>query len=121
MHSGWIKYKDDPNYSWDMGHPETGITVKTLLPKVIEKLGKKYIGCVDYIKGKPKSYRIEKWLKDHNALDNYDWKVVVVDDDKSEYTNLRDLKKFVNVDVVFTDSNVGLDGKTLDQIVELFK
>lgn len=122
IHSGWIKHADEPNYEWDMGCPEKGIKVKTLFPKVVNRLGDRYIGHVDYIKGKPKSVRIEKWLRDHDILENFDYKVLIIDDDDSEYTNLFDLvKKYSNVYVYFTDSDRGLDSTAFKELVNLIR
>lgn len=117
IHSGWIKHYDEPNYEWDMGHPENGVKIKTLLPTVVSRLGDRYIGHVPYLKGKPKSSRIEQWLSD-NMYFNEDYKAIVLDDDKSEWTNILDLEKYPNVYVHFTNTETGLDSMSLLNLIE---
>ena len=120
IHSGWTKHKDNPNYEWNLNHPELGIKIKTKLPDVIQRLGNRYFDCVPYIKGKPKKTRIEKWLTDNNlSLSNC--QCLVIDDDRSQYTDLKSLEKYPNITVYFTDKTVGLDNQCLNDILEIGK
>lgn len=114
IHSGWIKHKDDPNYEWEIGK---GVKVKTLLPKVIELLGDRYIGCVDYIKGQPKSERIKKWIIDNIGCEEYAGRAIVIDDDTTEYTNLLSLANIDGFVVFFTNSNFGFDKFEFDRLI----
>lgn len=119
IHSGWIKHKDDPNYTWDMGHPELGIKLKTQLPEVVDRLGDRFFGYVPYMKGKSKSKRIAQWLLDHDALDNPKCQCIVLDDDRSDYAELLELEKYCNVCVKFTNTNTGFDSVSLSDAIEI--
>lgn len=119
IHSGWIKHKDDPNYTWDMNKPELGVQIKSHLQEVIDRLGDRFIGCVPYLKGKSKSARIEKWLLDNNSLNDPKCPCLVFDDDRSEYASLLDLEKYCNICVKFTDTRTGLDAVALSDAIEI--
>jgi len=121
IHSGWIKGKDDPNYVWMIQDDIStdgnigGVYIKTLLPKVISRLGNRYIGCVPYLKGQPKHDRIKQWLGDNASIGTIS--AVVIDDDASEWTNLGSLSAEGLAEVFFTSNERGLDGETLSQFI----
>lgn len=119
IHSGWIKHKDEPNYVWDMGHPELGVKIKSKLLEVIRRLGDRYLDCVPYIKNEPKWIRIETWLTQNNMLSNSNCPCIVLDDDRSSYTNLFALERYNNVCVKFTKPETGLDDMTLMDLIEI--
>lgn len=121
IHSGWIKGKDDPNYVWCITNDivadnAIGVYIRTLLPKVISRLGDRYIGCVPYLKGQPKHDRIKQWLVD-NASDGV-VSAIVIDDDASEWTNLGSLTAEGLAEVFFTTSECGLDDSTLTRFID---
>jgi len=120
IHSGWVKTIDDPNYEWDMGFPERGIKVKSLIYEVIKRLGNRYIGHVKYLKGRSKHDRIQEWLSSH--LQEFETnKIVVVDDDQGTFSRIKDLESYPYIKVFFTDPNVGLDELTADAIISALK
>ena len=119
IHSGWIKHKDDPDYVWDMGHPELGVKIKSKLNDVIEGLGDRYLDCVPYLKGEPKWIRIELWLARNGMLARDNCQCLILDDDRSDYTNLMALEGYNNVYVHFTDANTGLSDIQLVKIFEI--
>lgn len=119
IHSGWIKHKDNPNYAWDMGKPELGIKIKSKLQEVINRLGDRYLDCVPYLKGEPKWVRIKQWLAKNNMLNNPNCQCLILDDDRSNYTNLFALEVYPNVYVRFTKAETGLDDMTFMDLIEI--
>lgn len=120
IHSGWVKYADDPDYTWNMNCPEKGFVVKTLLPEVIKRLGDRYIGHTPYLKFKPKHDRIIAWL-DQNGFFNREnqSQCLVLDDDTSDYSRIGDLEEYDGVYVHFTSTASGLDDMELMNIIEI--
>ena len=119
IHSGWIKHKDDPDYEWDMGRPKLGIKIKSKLQDVINRLGDRYLDCVPYMQGEPKYVRIEFWLSQNNVLFDKDSPCLILDDDRSYYTNLLALETYGHVYVKFTNPDTGLNDMELANIIEI--
>ena len=123
IHSGWIKTKDNPEATWDMGTGDPNIFVKSLLPEVVERLGPRFIGYVPYIKGGNKFHRILTWLCDNGFdpihMEEENVTIVVVDDENTMRTNLRQLRNF-NICVRFTDPQFGLEKNDAEYIKSVF-
>ena len=113
IHSGWIKYQHDPNATWNWSD---GRSFKTLLPKVIKRLGVFSIGCIDYYPKTSKKTKILKWLEKHPEYDS--WNKFVIDDDESEYNALNELIYERN-NIIFCPTNpkYGLQQQTVNNIV----
>lgn len=116
VHSGWIKYQDNPNATWETKNKR----FTTLLPSVITKLGKFYIGCVDYFPKTSKKFKILKWLEKHSEYDS--WLKFILDDDESDYTGLNQII-FERRDIIFCPINkkYGLQQQTVNNLINTVK
>ena len=124
IHSGWVKTKDDPDATWDMGTGDPDVFVKTLLPEVVRRLGRRFIGFVPYIRHKSKFVRILAWLSENGFdpvhIDDMNVTIVVLDDEDDGWTNLRQLRNFPNIYVRFTDPQVGLQPEDVERVQKIF-